>query len=190
MSSMDLLSVIPVAFGLSADCFAVALSAGISKSRLSFLQQLRISLAFGLFQAVMTLVGWFLGRTVVNLISEYDHWLAFGFLALVGGKMIWESLHHNEDDHKEFNISKILPLLVLSIATSIDALAVGLSFAFVDMSIAFAAATIGIIALLITMIGLIIGRQVSKVAGSWAEIIGGLILIAIGCKILLEHILE
>lgn len=189
MSSLDFLSVILIALGLSADCFAVAISAGLSKIHLSYLQQFRASLSFGAFQALMAYIGWLAGRTVVDFISEYDHWLAFGLLVLVGGRMIWESFHHDSHRRKGLDISKGLPLLILSIATSIDALAVGLSLAFVEVSITLASLTIGIIAFIVTVIGLIIGKQVSKVAGTRAEFIGGFILIAIGLRVLLEHLL-
>ena len=189
MSNIDFLSILLIAFGLSADCFTVALSAGLFKKHLSFLQQFRISLSFGIFQALMTFVGWLAGRTVVNLISEYDHWIAFGLLVLVGGRMIWESFRHDGLRSKELDISKDFPLLILSIATSIDALAVGLSLAFVEISIILTSYTIGIVAFLATVVGLIIGKQVSKVVGKRAEFIGGIILIGIGFRILLEHLI-
>ena len=189
MVNMDFLSILLIALGLSADCFAVAISAGLSKIRLSFLQQFRVSISFGAFQALMAYIGWLAGRTVVDLISAYDHWVAFGLLVLVGGRMIWESFHHNVHRSRSLDISKGLPLLILSIATSIDALAVGLSLAFVELSIGTAALTIGIIALIVTAVGLFIGKQVSKLVGTRAELVGGLILIAIGLRILIEHLL-
>lgn len=188
MPSVDFLSILLIAIGLSADCFAVALSTSISRSYLSSLQQFRVSLSFGVFQALMAFIGWLAGRTIVDFISEYDHWLAFGLLALVGGRMIWESLKH-DSHHRKWDITKGFPLLLLSIATSIDALAVGLSYAFVEVNITLAASIIGIVALIVTAIGLTLGKKVGNIIGLRAEMIGGIILIGIGLRILLEHVL-
>jgi putative Mn2+ efflux pump MntP len=136
----------------------------------------------------MTFTGWLAGRTIVDLISEYDHWLAFSLLALVGGKMIWESLQR-DSRYRKWDVTKGFPLLLLSLATSIDALAVGLSLAFVEVNIASAASTIGIVALIVTATGLSLGKKVGSIIGSKAEMVGGIILIGIGLRILLEHIL-
>jgi len=137
----------------------------------------------------MPVLGWLAGRTVVELIASYDHWLAFGLLALVGGRMIWESLRSKEGHREERDISKGLLLLTLSIATSIDALAVGLSFAFLKINIVLAGVTIGITAFLATSIGFVLGRKAGSLIGKRAEIVGGVILIGIGLRILLEHML-
>lgn len=190
MLNIDFLSILLIALGLSADCFAVAISAGLSEIRLSFLQQFRIALSFGIFQALMTYIGWLLGRTVVDFVSEFDHWLAFILLVIIGGRMIWESFHHDGNFQRRLNMSESLPLLILSIATSIDALAVGLSLAFVEVSIGTASLTIGIMAFIVTVVGLFVGRQVGKVVGTRAELVGGLILITIGLRILIEHLLN
>jgi putative Mn2+ efflux pump MntP len=186
----DIIIILPVALGLSADCFAVAISASISTGQHSSWRMLRTALAFGFFQAVMPVLGWLAGRTIVDIISNYDHWVAFGLLAFVSGKMLWESFEHKEERSSNADITRGLLLLTASIATSIDALAVGLSFAFVDVNILIASLTIGIIAFLVTMAGFPLGRKVSKVAGKWAETIGGLVLIGIGLKILITHLLE
>ena len=189
MDVTDFPTILLIALSLSADCFAVSISAGLSQIRFSFRQQFRIALSFGVFQAFMAYIGWLAGRTVVDLISEYDHWVAFGILFLVGGRMIWESFHKNSQLQKRLDMSKRLPLLILSIATSIDALVIGLSLAFVEVSINIAVLTIGIIALIVTAVGLFIGKQVTKVIGTRVELIGGLILIGIGLRILIEHLL-
>ena len=189
MSGTDFLSILLIALGLSADCFAVALSASISQRTSSFWQVFRVALSFGIFQAMMPVLGWLAGRTVVDLIANYDHWLAFGLLAFVGGRMLWESLHDSDDKLRETDISKGLLLLTLSIATSIDALAVGLSFAFLETNIVLASSTIGITAFLVTAISFVLGRKVGGVIGKRAEIVGGVVLIGIGIKILLEHML-
>ncbi len=185
---MDFVSVLLIAIGLSADCFAVALGASTSAKGASRLQMFRVSLAFGVFQAVMPVLGWLAGTRLVNLISDYDHWVAFGLLLIVGGRMIWESLH-SKDEAKERDFSKGFALLTLAIATSIDALAVGLSFAFLEVNIAVAVLTIGGVAFLITGIGFLIGRKAGQVLGERAETIGGIILIGIGIRILVSHLI-
>ena len=189
VASIDFLSILLIALGLSADCFAVAISGSISLKNLSPLQVLRVSLAFGLFQALMPALGWLAGRTVVNLIAQYDHWVAFILLLIVGGRMIWESFHSEDGQAKTIDITKGFLLLTLSIATSIDALAVGLTFAFLKVNIALACSTIGIVAFLVTAFAFVLGRKVGRVIGRRAEAIGGLILIGIGLRILLAHIL-
>ncbi len=189
MSSIDLLSIVGIAFGLSADCFAVALSASISKRSFSILQVLRVSLSFGLFQAIMPALGWLVGRTVIDFISGYDHWIAFALLALIGGRMIWESFHDKDSRRSNTDITKGWLLLTLSVATSIDALAVGLSFAFLQVNIILASAIIGVVAFIITIVAFLIGTRVGALLGKRAEIAGGVILVIIGLRILLEHLL-
>lgn len=189
MSDTDFLSILLIALGLSADCFAVALSASISQRISSFWQVFRVALSFGVFQAMMPVLGWLAGRTVVDFIADYDHWLAFGLLALVGSRMLWESFHDSDNRRGSTDISKGPLLLILSIATSIDALAVGLSFAFLETNIVLASSTIGITAFLVTALGFVLGRKVGGVVGKRAEVVGGVILIGIGIKILLEHML-
>lgn len=189
MSNTDFLSILLIAIGLSADCFAVALSSSISRRTLSSLQILRVALSFGIFQAVMPVLGWLAGNTIVEFISDYDHWLAFGLLGFVGGRMVWESFHSRDGKSTDRDVTKGLMLLTLSIATSIDALAVGLSFAFLEVNIVVATVTIGITAFLVTIIGLIIGKKVGSLAGKRTECVGGVILIVIGLRILLEHML-
>lgn len=151
---------------------------------------IRTAAAFGFFQALMPVLGWLAGRTIVDFISGYDHWVAFGLLAFIGGKMLWEALKREEGKGKSADITRGLLLLTAAVATSIDALAVGLSFAFVNVNIVPASLTIGVIAFLVTMSGFPIGRKISKLAGRWAEIIGGIVLIAIGLRILIVHLLE
>ena len=185
----DFLFVLPIALGLSADCFAVAISASISAEQHSSRRMLRTAAAFGFFQAVMPVLGWLAGRTVVNIISDYDHWIAFGLLAFVGGRMLWESFEHKEEKNRNTDITRGFLLLTVSLATSVDALAVGLSFAFMDTSILLASITIGLVAFIATAVGFPLGRRVSKMAGRWAETVGGLVLIGIGLRILITHLL-
>jgi putative Mn2+ efflux pump MntP len=185
---MGFLSILLIAIGLSADCFAVALGGSISMGTLSRLQVFRASIAFGLFQALMPVLGWLVGRTVVELIADYDHWVAFILLALVGGRMIWESFRSRDGRTENIDVTKGLPLLILSVATSIDALAVGLTFPFLEVNIMMASPTIGIVAFVATAIGFLFGRKAGGLIGRRAAAIGGVLLIVIGLRILLTHI--
>ena len=189
MINGDFISIFLIAIGLSADCFAVALSSGISKKNHSWPPRLRVSFSFGLFQALMPVLGWLVGRTVVEFIADYDHWVAFALLAIVSGRMLWESFRPERSQDKEVDITKGILLITLSIATSIDALAVGLSFAFLKVNIAMASLTIGAVAFLVTTIGFVVGKRASKIIGKRAEALGGIILLAIAIRILLSHIL-
>ena len=186
---MDFTSLFVIALGLSADCFAVALSSGIYRRSLSIIRLLRLPLLFGLFQAFMVVMGWLAGRSVVEYIAAYDHWIAFGLLLFIGGRMIWESLREHGEEKERKDLGNWLVLMLLAVATSIDSLAVGLSFAFLDVDIALAALTIGLTALVVTMVGVLMGKRVGVLIGERAETIGGVILIIIGVRILLEHLL-
>ncbi len=190
MSGLDFGSVLLIAVGLSADCFAVALAASTSARGTSRLDALRVCLAFGVAQAVMPVLGWLAGKTLVGLISGYDHWVAFALLLIVGGRMIWESFRGEKSEARERDFSKGFTLVVLAVATSIDALAVGLSFAFLSVSIVVPVLTIGVVAALITGVGFLVGRKAGRVLGERAETLGGVILIAIGLRILLSHLLS
>lgn len=136
----------------------------------------------------MPILGWLAGQTVVNLIADYDHWMAFILLVLIGIRMIWESTREKKD-HNKIDITRGFILLTLAVATSIDALAVGLSFAFLKVNIGVASLTIGVVAFLVTMLSFVIGRKVGELIGKRAEAIGGVILIIIGFRVLLTHIL-
>ena len=155
----------------------------------SKLAVLRLATAFGLFQFVMPILGWLLGRTVVSYIADYDHWIAFGLLTIVGIRMIKE--YFDKDDKERFkDPTKGWTLLVLSIATSIDALAVGVSLAFFDVNIYYASAVIGIVCFAITAVGMVFGKALSRILGKKAVLLGGIVLIAIGIKIVVEHMIE
>ena len=188
MSELDITSILLIALGLSADCFAVAFSGAISMKSFSRLQVFRTSLTFGVFQATMPVLGWLAGRTVVDMIADYDHWVAFSLLLLVGGRMIWESFHSGEK-RQQSDITRGFILITLAIVTSIDALAIGLTFAFLKVNIVLAVSVIGITAFLVTILSFMIGRKFSSFAGKRAEAIGGVILIFIGLRILLSHLI-
>lgn len=186
MANIEFISILAIAVGLSADCLAVAIVCSVSCKEHYRSDLLRVSLSFGLFQALMPALGWLTGRTLVAYIGKYDHWVAFVLLAFVGAKMLWESFQSKTESVKKTDNTKGLPLLILSIATSIDALAVGLSFAFLKVNIFLACLTIGIVAFVVTATGFMIGRKSNKFIGKQAELIGAIILIAIGVRILLS----
>lgn len=186
---MSLLSILGVALALSMDAFAVSVGLSLSREGLRGARALRLAGLFGLFQFAMPIAGWAAGRTVVNLIAAYDHWLAAALLVFVGGKMIVESFHKEEHmEKKTADVTRGFPLLLLSVATSLDALAVGLSFGALRVPILLPAAVIGVVCFTVTMTGARIGPLLGKLAGEWAEIAGGVVLLAIAAKILVEHL--
>ena len=180
-----------IALALAMDAFAVSLSTGICLRQARSAQVLRMATAFGLFQALMPIAGWLLGLTVRAYIESFDHWVAFGLLALVGGKMIWEGLAGGEDDPtcEPKDNTQGLRLLVLALATSIDALAVGLSFAVLNEPIWLASLVIGAVCFVITALGVKLGCLAGRIAvvSRYAEVLGGAVLVFIGLRILSEH---
>jgi putative Mn2+ efflux pump MntP len=184
---MSLVTIFLLAVGLGVDAFSVAIGIGAANSKKSWAPGLRLSLAFGLFQFVMPLIGWLAGSTVVGMIQSFDHWIAFALLALVGGKMIWEGFEKESDEEKA-DQTRGWPLLLLSIATSIDALAVGFSFSLLKTPVLFPAAIIGAVCFMMTAVGMVFGKGLARIFGKKVEILGGLVLMAIGVKILVEHI--
>ena len=186
---MEFLSIFFIAIGLAADCFAVALGGSFAMRAFSFPQVFRTALTFGLFQGLMLVLGWLAGRTVVEFVAGYDHWLAFALLLFVGGRMIWQSFHSGEENRGNADITRGFLLLTLAVATSIDALAVGLTFAFIEVDIIVAGLTIGLVAFFATGFGFLLGRKTGSLLGRRAEVVGGIVLIGIGIKIILEHVL-
>lgn len=184
---MSLLTIFLLAVGLGVDAFSVAIGIGASNNKKSWTPILRLSLAFGLFQFVMPLIGWLAGSTVVDRIQSFDHWIAFALLVLVGGKMIREGFEKESDEQKT-DQTRGWPLFLLSIATSIDALAVGFSFSLLKTDLLFPAAIIGVVCFVMTAVGMIFGKGLARIFGRKVEILGGLVLIAIGMKILIEHL--
>lgn len=186
---MDFLTLFGIAIALAMDAFAVALGAGMMLPKLTGRHLFRFGFHFGLFQALMPVLGWLAGVTVRKQIEAFDHWLAFGLLFLVGGKMLWEAWRGADDNPADGDPTRGLSLVMLSIATSIDALAVGLSLAVLGVTIWTPALVIGLIAGILTVCGMLLGRHLSRAWGTGVEIFGGLVLIAIGVKILVEHTL-
>lgn len=178
---------ITIAIALAMDAFAVAIATGVALKKVTSRQTFRLAWHFGLFQALMPVLGWYMGSTVRSSIEAYDHWIAFVLLGYIGAKMIREAFE--EDENSQEDPTRGMTLVVLSIATSIDALAVGLSLSMLGLSIWWPAFVIGIVALLFTAAGLHFGKTFSKATSvsKYAELLGGIVLIGIGIKILWEH---
>ena len=188
-NAVDLFSIVLIAVSLSLDCFAVSVAGSISMRTVSRSQVLRVALAFGLFQAGMLVIGWQVGQAVVDIIETFAHWLAFGLLALVGARMIKESLESDDEDHPGTDITRGFALLSLSVATSIDSLAVGLSLGFLESRLMLAAVTIGSVAFLFTAGGFYFGERIGSLLGRRAEVVGGIVLIGLGIRIVVTEIL-
>lgn len=187
---MDLVTLTGIAVGLSMDAFAVAIASGCSTKDVKLRQALRMALFFGVFQAVMPVIGWFAGLTFRGLISSFDHWVAFGLLALVGGKMIVEFFQGDKACEEKTCPMDIPNLFILAVATSIDALAIGLSLSLLNTPIAFPATFIGVVTFVISFAGVYIGKRFGDYLENKMELVGGIVLIAIGVKVLLEHLLK
>ncbi len=185
---MDILTLIGIAVALAMDAFAVALAAGLSLPKLTGRHLFRFAFHFGLFQALMPILGWAAGVSLRRQIEAFDHWLAFILLFLVGAKMLRDSWQEAEKAEPG-DPTRGLSLVMLSIATSIDALAVGLSLAVLGVEIWTPALVIGFTACLLTLCGMLLGRRLGSSWGPWVERLGGALLIIIGLKILIEHTL-
>ncbi|GAB2464890.1 putative Mn2+ efflux pump MntP [Conyzicola lurida] len=185
---MALWSVFLIALGVSADAFAVSLGRGLHMRRLNYRHAFLIALTFGAFQALMPLIGWLLGTQLEQYITSVDHWITFGLLAIIGGKMLWEAFAKHEDKDETDDRLHVRQLLLLAVATSVDALAVGISFAFLSVSIGESIALIGVTTFVLSFVGVLIGHRVGLRFSKPAEIAGGVILILIGTKILLDHL--
>ena len=185
---MGFLELLLIALGLAMDCLAVSLGIGTGDPKKRARTVLRLAFHFGLFQGAMVFLGWLAGSRIVDLISSFDHWIAFGLLAFVGGRMLKESFSDKQEE-KQADPTRGWSLVLLSIATSIDALAVGLSLAFVDGSILTASLLVGGVSFLLSVGGYLCGCRLGERFGKRMELLGGLILIGIGVKVLLEHLL-
>jgi putative Mn2+ efflux pump MntP len=184
---MDFITSILLGFGLAMDCVAVSMTAGFIVEKIRFRHILKMSLCFGFFQSAMAIIGFCAGMGIIRLIEKFDHWIAFGLLCFVGIRMIYEALK-KEHDEKKVDPLNNYTLFILSVATSIDSLAVGLSLSFLQVSIIMPVAVIGIISFLLSLLAAYAGKFFGKILGGKMEIIGGIILIGIGIKILIEHI--
>ena len=183
---MSPLTLLLIALGVSADAFAVSTARGVTIRRGTAAPALAIAVTFGAFQALMPLLGWLAGTRVAGAIDRVDHWIAFGLLAAVGVRMLREAFAEGEDDgHVRLGLRE---LLVLGVATSIDALAVGLSLAFVPVNIVLAVTVIGVTTFCLSLLGVRLGQRSGTRFGTAAEVVGGLVLIGIGVQVLVEHL--
>ncbi len=182
-----MINIILISLSLAMDCFAVSIAGGATTTKLKVIDALKVGLFFGLFQAVMPLIGWYIGLSFKELIENADHWIAFGLLCAIGIKMIYEALRRRGEKRK-INLIRLPSLLVLSVATSIDALAVGISFSLLNVSLYLSVAIIGLFAFVFSISGYFIGNKIGYFLENKVEVIGGVILIGIGIKILIEHL--
>jgi len=187
----DLVSYILIGLSLSMDAFAVSVSSGICVPNLKIWHEIRSSAAFGIAQFVMPVAGWFLGAAFIAWIAPFDHWIAFALLGFVGGRMFLGAIRGGGDEDKpRVDPTAGWELVVLSVATSIDALAVGLSLAALGSGILIPAAVIGLVAAAFTLAGMLLGRRIGALWGRRVEAAGGIILVAIGARILVRHLME
>ena len=186
---MGIIELVLIAIGLAMDAFAVSVAKGLSLRRIEPRHALTAGLWFGGFQALMPLVGYFLGRSFAGVVTNVDHWIAFGLLALIGLNMIRETIWGDEEDDTSSDFG-FRTMFVMAVATSIDALAVGISLAFLNVHVWCAVLIIGVVTLIISASGIYLGRIFGSHLGDKAGIVGGIVLIAIGIKILVEHLIE
>ena len=185
---MNLVTLVGIAVGLAMDAFAVSIGVGLNACQVSPRTTVRLAWHFGLFQALMPIIGWLAGRSVAEWISGVDHWVAFALLAGIGVHMIYQAVWGDEEARAAKDPTRGASLVVLSLATSIDALAVGLSLALLGVDIWWPAVVIGVVAFVFTAAGLHLGCRFGALLGKRMEILGGIILIGIGIKILIDHL--
>lgn len=185
---MDPLSILLIAVGLSMDCVAVAIASGLSMGKVKAWEAVRMGVFFGGFQGIMPVIGWLLGSALISVISGFDHWVAFVILAVIGGKMIYESIK-GDGSGEGGDPMRLHTLLVLSVATSIDALAVGLSLSLLEVEILLPAAIIAVVCFALSTAGALGSGRLGRLFGSRVRLLGGAILILIGLRILIEHLL-
>jgi len=185
---MDIWILLAVAVSLAMDCFAVSLGIGSSPLPTTSRRVWRLAWHFGFFQFLMACLGWLLGSTIVNFISGFDHWIAFGLLAWVGVRMIREGFSDEKEQQSTQDPSKGKLLVMLSLATSLDALAVGLSMALLKVNILVAGLVIGVVSFLLSVVGLLVGNKLSETFGKRMEVVGGLVLLLIGLRIVVTHL--
>lgn len=187
---MNPFSILLIGLAMSTDAFAAALGKGAAMVRPQWPQALRAGLVFGVVEAITPVLGWALGSAASRYIAAWDHWIAFALLAALGLHMIWQALQPLGDDAKDAadDHGNILTLAIAGLATSIDALAVGVGLAFADVHIAVVALTIGLCTFTMVTLGIMLGRALGTLIGKRAEVAGGMILIAVGAAILHEHL--
>jgi putative Mn2+ efflux pump MntP len=185
---VNYLSIIFLAFAMSTDAFAAAIGKGATLHRPKLREALRTGLIFGVIEGITPVIGWAIGLTAARYITAWDHWIAFALLLVLGGRMILAGLRETKEEEQKPDQHSFWVLAVTALATSIDALAVGVGLAFVDVNIAGAAVTIGLATMLMVTVGVMLGRVLGKAIGQRAEIIGGVVLILVGATILHQHL--
>lgn len=189
---MSLFEIMLIALGLAMDAFAVSVANGVIIREVKISHAIRFGLYFGIFQFAMPLIGWLIGMTFVDYIAVIDHWVAFVLLSFIGVNMLMDALAKDKNPIELRHNSEIMKwqnMTMMAIATSIDALAVGISFAVIYTDIIVSAVIIGVIAFIMSMLGVLLGKSLGRLFRRGAEIVGGLILIIIGTKILIEHLI-
>lgn len=184
-SFMGILSILLISISLSMDSFAVAIANGVTQCKVSISKTFQIALSFAVFQALLPFLGWLAGQSVENLIKDIDHWVAFILLLIIGVKMIYEGIRHSEA--AEVKELKLNIIIVQSIATSIDAFVIGISLAFLKEAILIPIITIGVTTFLFSFLGVQLGKMIGNKIGKSVGVFGGIVLIGIGTKIIIEH---
>lgn len=185
---MGIFELLLLSIGLGMDAFAVSVCKGISMKKMDWKKACIVGLYFGGFQALMPVIGYFFGTSFQSIITNIDHWVAFVLLGIIGGKMIQEAFQKDNDEEEYSSDVSVKTMLILSVATSIDAFAVGITFAFLNVNLLLAITFIGLITFLLSVVGTKIGNRFGDKYKGKAEFIGGIILILIGFKILFEHL--
>lgn len=184
---MDFISIIGIALALAVDAFAVSIAVGLRLREVTARHAFRISFHFGLFQFLMPVIGWFAGSQFSRLIHDWDHWVVFGLLAGLGGKMIWQALSGKVDTYAG-DPTRGWTLVGLSVATSLDALAIGVTLALLGDSVWVSALIIGLVAGGLSLVGIRSGNRVGRHFSRWAELAGGCVLLSVGTRVLMTHL--
>ena len=185
---MNIAELFLLSVGLAMDAFSASVCEGVRMKKINRMGAVLTALFFGIFQAGMPLIGFFLGSRFSEITTAYDHWIAFVLLGVIGGKMLWEAFHPETENEKAYTFN-LKEIIVLSVATSIDALAVGIVFSAQKTNILFSVSAIGIVTFLLSLAGVVIGNRFGEKYGNKAEVAGGIVLIFIGVKLLLQDIL-
>ena len=185
---MSVFEIILISIGLAMDAFGVSIGKGLSMPVGENRRKVTLAFLFGLFQFLMPVMGWLIGRQFIDVISEWDHWIIFGLLGYLGIAMIREGLSDEDDEDDDKQFLGAWEMMMLSVATSLDAMAVGLTFAFMPINVWEASIMIGVITFGISLIGVYLGKFMGQFVGKYADILGGVVLILIGTKILLQHL--
>lgn len=190
MSIVSIFEIVLISIGLAMDAFGVSIGKGLTMPVGENGRKVTLAFLFGLFQFLMPLIGWLIGRQFIDVISDWDHWIIFGLLGYLGIAMIREGLSDDddEDDDDDKQFLGVWEMMMLSVATSLDAMAVGLTFAFLPINVWEASTMIGVITFGISLVGVYLGKFMGRFVGKYADIVGGGVLILIGTKILLQHL--